>query len=655
MSLRRMAFRSCLILTVTALAVLPLPSPTLAQDHGETQFAYSGVGTAITLRMPGGVAPYTHTITTPPRHGTLEVASATVVLYTSTPGYTGNDSFAYTMVDARGASRRATVTVEVVTAPASAPVPAEATARPPMIAGPPQPIPNEYVLHYRPGTSAAEVKALVAASGGTIVGQIPELNAVAVRLPQRAAVSALGAEPDVLALEPNPVRRLAVTPDDPSQSSQWSLNAIHVYNAWDAALGTGQIVAILDTGSDLDHPDLAAHLQSGYDFVDDDGVPAPDPAFTNQWHGTHVNGIANAVTNNGTGIAGVAWDARTLPVRIVDGEGASSFNIANGIVYATDHGAQVINLSLAGAGWVKIERDAVNYAAAHGVIVVAAAGNDGDAIPFYPASYDHVISVASTTSSNGRSSFSNYGPYIDIAAPGSYIYSTLYNNAYGYANGTSMATPHAAGVVALVWSAGHATTAEDVTEALLCSALDLGAGGWDPYFGWGLVQADSAVNYIPGTNACLPTVAIDDFDSARPISWNTVYSDTLDISHATSWVDDPAPCAGETNRTVWYRFDAPWSGKLQLDTLGSTYDTVLSAYSGSRGFLTMLACNDDASGTTSALSVGVDAGQSVYVMVSSPDFETDSGTLTLHAVFDYTAPSECHPIPGSSTVFCTAG
>jgi thermitase len=654
-SLRHMASRLCLILTVTAFAVLPLPSSTLAQDRGETQFAYSGVATPITLRMPGGVAPYTHTIDTPPRHGTLEEVSSTVVLYTSTPGYTGTDSLAYTMTDSRGASRTATVTVEVVTAPERAPAPAEGTARPPAISGPPQPIPNEYVLHYTPGTSAAEVKALVAASGGIIVGQIPELNAVAVRIPQRAAVSILSAAPEILSLEPNPVRKIAVTPNDPNRSSQWGLNAIHVYDAWDASLGTGQIVAILDTGSDLDHPDLAAHLQPGYDFVDGDGVPAPDPAFANQWHGTHVNGIANAVTNNGTGIAGVAWDARTLPVRIIDEGGASSFNIASGIVYATDHGAKVINLSLGGPGWVKIERDAVNYAAAHGVIVVAAAGNDGDAIPFYPASYDHVISVASTTSDNGRSSFSNYGTYIDVAAPGSSIYSTLYDNAYGTASGTSMAAPHVAGAAALVRSAGHAATAEDVTEALLCSAFDLGAGGWDPYFGWGLVQADSAVNYIPGTTACLPSVAIDDFDSARPIGWNIIYSDTLDTSHATSWVDDPAPCAGDTNRTVWYRFDAPWPGKLQLDTLGSTYNTVLSAYSGARGALTMLACNDDASGYTSAVNVDVSAGQTIYVMVSSLAFENDAGTLTLHATFDYTAPSGCQPVSGSSTVFCTGG
>jgi thermitase len=654
-SLRRRAVGLCSILIVTAFAALPLPSLALAQERGETQFAISGVATPITLRMPGGVAPYTHRIDTPPRHGTLEEASDTVVLYTSAPGFTGADTLTYSLTDSRGASRTTTVTVIVVRAPAVAPSAAEVTARPPASSGPVPPIQNEYILHYAPGASPAQVKALVAASGGTIVGQIPQLNAVAVSIPARAAVATLSARSDVLLLEPNLTRSPLATPNDPGQSGQWGLNAIHVYNAWDTALGTGQTIAILDTGSDLDHPDLAAYLLAGYDFVDGDGVPALDPGLTNQWHGAHVNGIADAVTDNGTGIAGVAWDARTMPVRIVDGGGASSFNIANGIVYATDHGATVINLSVGGAGWVKVERDAVNYAASHGVIVVAAAGNDGGATPFYPASYDHVISVASTTSTNERSSFSNYGAYVDIAAPGSSIYSTLYDNTYGTASGTSMAAPHVAGAAALVWSAGHATTADEVTEALLCSAFDRGAGGWDPYFGWGLVQADSAVNYIPGTNACLPTVAIDDFDSARPIGWNTIYSDTVDTSHATSWFDDPTPCTGDTNRTVWYRFDAPWPGRLRLDTLGSTYNTVLSAYSGARGALTMLACNDDASGHTSAVNVDVGVGQTIYMMVSSLAFENDAGRLTLHATFDYTAPSNCHPVSGSSTILCTAG
>jgi thermitase len=654
-SLRPMAVGLCSILIVAALAVLPLPSPTLAQDRGETQFATSDVATPLTLRMPGGVAPYRYTIDTRPRHGTLSEGSDTAVLYTSAPGYIGTDMLTYTLTDSRGTSHTATITVIVVAALEAGPPAAESMIRPPATSSPGPPVQNEYILRYAPGTSPAEIKALVAASGGTIVAQLPQLRAVAVRVPSRAAVSALSTKPGILSLEPNLIRQPLATPNDPSRSNQWALNAIHVFDGWDVALGTGQTVAILDTGADLDHPDLAANLLPGYDFVDVDAIPALDPGFPNQGHGTHVNGIANAVTNNGVGISGVAWDARSMPVRIIDASGASSFNIASGIMYATDHGAKVINLSLGGTGWVMIERDAVDYAAAHGVIVVAAAGNDGDDIPFYPASYDHVISVAATVSGNGRWSSSNFGPYIDIAAPGASILSTLYDNTYGNGTGTSMAAPHVAGVAALVWSAGHATTAGDVTEALLCSAFDLGAGGWDPFFGWGLIQADSAVNYIPGTNACLPSVAIDDFDSARPIGWDIIYSDTLDISHATSWEDDPAPCAGETNRTVWYRFDAPWPGRLQLDTLGSTYNTVLSAYSGARGSLTMLACNDDASGRTSAVNVNVGVGQTIYVMVSSPDFETDAGTLTLHATFDYTAPSECHPVPDSTTIFCTAG
>jgi subtilisin family serine protease len=246
------------------------------------------------------------------------------------------------------------------------------------------------------------------------------------------------------------------------------------------------------------------------------------------------------------GIAGVAWDARTLPVRIISETGASSTRIALGILYATDHGATVINLSLGGPGWVKIERDAVNYAAAHGVLVVASAGNDNTSIPDYPASYDHVISVASTTSSNSRSSFSNFGQYIDVAAPGSAIYSTLYDNTYGALDGTSMASPQVAGVAALVRAAGHATTLDQINEALLCSSDDLGSSSWDQYFGWGLIQADAAVNYLPGTNACLPHVAHDQIETARVITMGGgSYQNVVNISDATSWNSDPNPCAGQ--------------------------------------------------------------------------------------------------------------
>jgi hypothetical protein len=304
----------------------------------------------------------------------------------------------------------------------------------------------------------------------------------------------------------------------------------------------------------------------------------------------------------------------------------------------------------------------VNYAAAHGVVVVAAAGNNSNATVTYPASYDHVISVGSTTRLNQRAPYSNFNPYVDIAAPGGAnsgsasqdIYSTTLDNNYGLMAGTSMASPQVAGVAALVWSAGHATTAPQVAEALLCSALDLGTVGRDESYGYGLVQADAAVNYVPGTANCLPNIPHDDFDSPLVISGPN-YTDSLDATHATSWLDDPMPCAGDTSRTVWYRYSASAAGMLSLDTFGSTYNTVLSVYTGSRGSLTQIYCNNDASVQTeaSALQFPVQPGQTFSIMVSSTAHEGDEGTLALHA--NLSKVQGCYTVEGNPPmVICLA-
>lgn len=511
---------------------------------------------------------------------------------------------------------------------------------------------GDYIVHYAAGVSQASANRTITAAGGWVQQNIPQLNAALVSVRSASALNTLQADPNVVYVELNRMRAPAIVPNDPLRSAQWAPDAIHVYDAWNVARGTGEVIAVLDTGADLNHPDLHAHLLAGYDFVDDDSQPM-DSAGTNTGHGTHVAGITNAVTNNGVGIVGIAWDARTLPVRIISAGGASSFDIAQGIVYATDHGARVINMSLGGPGWVKIERDAVNYAMAHGVVVIAAAGNDSASIPDYPASYDHVVSVASTTESNGRSGFSNYGEFVDIAAPGSAIYSTVYNDSYAYKQGTSMAAPQVAGVAALVWSAGHAASAYDVIDALLCTSQDLGAGGRDDYFGWGLVRADQAVTYVPGAGSCVPRVAHDDFDNARLIH-SSLYEDTVDTRYATSWLDDPLPCAGDTFRTVWYQYEPFRNGALALDTVGSTYDTVLAVYTGSRGTLTSVGCNNDDDGAVvSALTVTVAAGKTYYVMVSSRGYEGFGGTLKLNSTFQAFPEPGCYPLNGSA-VLCTS-
>jgi len=231
------------------------------------------------------------------------------------------------------------------------------------------------------------------------------------------------------------------------------------------------VIAIIDTGVQLNHPDLQAKIVGGYDFVDKDSVPNDGHG-----HGTHVAGIAAAVTNNSIGIAGACPNCSIMLVRVLNNQGSGSLSlVTKGILYAADKGAHVINLSLGGpVGDLKESRafeDTVNYAWSKGSFLACAAGNSNTNNPdnAYPAAYEKCFSVASTTKDDTRSKFSNYGSWIDIAAPGSSIYSTWNNGGYASLNGTSMATPHVAGVAGLLASQGF--TNQQI-EQRLCNGAD---------------------------------------------------------------------------------------------------------------------------------------------------------------------------------------
>ena len=208
-------------------------------------------------------------------------------------------------------------------------------------------------------------------------------------------------------------------------------------------------------------------------------------------------GIAAAITDNGTGVAGVSWGARILPVKVLDFAGnGTSDNVAAGIVWAVDNGAQVINLSLGGPDPSTVLEDAVNYAYGHGVVVVAAAGNSGLNAPFYPASYAHVIAVAAADNLNAHPVFSNSGSWIDLAAPGVSIFSTLRNNTYGNLTGTSMASAFVSGLAAILRGLPGNTSPDQIEQQLETTALDLGTAGRDDLFGFGLIQADAAIRSV---------------------------------------------------------------------------------------------------------------------------------------------------------------
>jgi len=264
--------------------------------------------------------------------------------------------------------------------------------------------------------------------------------------------------------------------------------------------GKGIIVAVLDTGVDLTHPDLEANLVMGRNFIEGSGFDPED----DHGHGTNVAGIIAAVGNNGNAI-GVAPTAQIMPVRVL-GEGGGTFaGVAQGIAWATDHGANIINMSLGGTATSNAMRDAVDYAHNKGVFLVAAAGNCGDQYyasngcsfrdqTNYPAAYDSVMAVASTNEVNEQSTFSNQNNYVEIAAPGSNIYNAYLYGSYRSISGTSQATPHVAGLAALIWSRNRNLTNEEVRALIRNTATDLGARGRDIQYGYGLINAAKALN-----------------------------------------------------------------------------------------------------------------------------------------------------------------
>jgi len=283
----------------------------------------------------------------------------------------------------------------------------------------------------------------------------------------------------------------------------YNLSKINVASGWQScSQGQGIKVAVIDTGVDLDHPDLQANIVSGKSFVS--GVSSPDD---DQGHGTHVAGIVAAVNNNG-GVIGVAPKASIMPVKVLNSQGSGSiFAVADGIEWAANNGAKVINLSLAGTGNSSTLKTAVDYAYNKGILLVAAGGNCGDANylfngctsqdqTLYPGAYANVVAVASTTSSDTQSSFSNEGSYIDIAAPGSFIFSTYASGSYTTQSGTSMAAPHVAGLAALIWSQDSSLTRQQVWTQIRNTAQDLGTSGWDQQFGYGRINAAAALGML---------------------------------------------------------------------------------------------------------------------------------------------------------------
>jgi thermitase len=350
---------------------------------------------------------------------------------------------------------------------------------------------NRLLVQPRVGLSVQEFDKKLKAHGARRVREIPNINVHVVELPrmanERAVAQMLRSDRHIKFAEVDELLAPSGTPNDPQLGSAWHLPAIAAPQAWDRSVGAGVTIAILDSGVDPSHPDLAGSLVPGYNIVN--GNSDTRDVFG---HGTKVAGAAAMIGNNLVGGTGVAYNARIMPVRVAESDGSAYVSaMANGIIWAADNGARVANLSFRNVCLHSTILSAAQYMRGKGGVVTGSAGNTGVAESI-PAS-DAITCVAAIDSADNKASFSSYGTYVDVAAPGVGIYTTTNGGGYGSVSGTSFSAPVTAGVYALMMAANPSLSPSQLDNALFSTASDLGAAGKDPYFGYGRVNAAAAV------------------------------------------------------------------------------------------------------------------------------------------------------------------
>lgn len=462
----------------------------------------------------------------------------------------------------------------------------------------------------------------------------------------------LAADPNVEYVEVDQIMRATLTPNDTRFSEQWGFGtsnaSINVRPAWDKATGTGVVVAVIDTGI-TNHADLNANILPGYDFISDaamardgggrDSNPNDEgdwyganecgsgiPASNSSWHGTHVAGTVAAVTNNSTGVAGTAFNAKVVPVRVLGKCGGYTSDIADAIVWASGgtvsgvpanaNPAEVINMSLGGGGSCSTTyQNAINGAVGRGTTVVVAAGNSNTNVSSaVPANCPNVIAVAATTSAGARASFSNYGTGIDISAPGQSILSTLNSGtttpgsaSYASYNGTSMAAPHVAGVVALMQSVAPSPLSPTQVESIIKSTARPLPGACSGGCGAGIIDADAAV-----------TAAIN---GTTPNPGGSVLQNNVPVTGL----------GAASGASLSYTVNVPaGSTQLRVAISGGSGDADLYLRQGSAPTDTVYTCRPYLSGNNETCTVNSPAAGTWYVRVKA--YSTFSG-VTVNAQY----------------------
>jgi len=362
--------------------------------------------------------------------------------------------------------------------------------------------PDRLVVQHRLGANSTAIQRAFGRHGASVHGYHAALS-ISVLTVDPARRDEIAQELEDTGLfnfvEPDYLAHVTATPNDPQYASQWHLATIQAPSAWNITTGSSSVkIAIVDSGVDPTHPDLAPKLIPGWSFI-----TGTTDTHDTMGHGTTTAGAAAALGNNGIGVAGVAWQNPVMPLVVVDSTGFASYsNIASAITYAADQGARIVNVSIGGTSASSTLQSAVNYAWNKGTVVFASSGNGGSSTPYYPAGCQNVVSVGATDSNDTLASWSNYGSWMSLVAPGVNIYTTTNGGGYGYASGTSYSSPIAAGVGALVLSYSPSLSASSLVNVLERNSDDLGAAGYDPTFGWGRVNAYRA---LTGSGASLDT------------------------------------------------------------------------------------------------------------------------------------------------------
>lgn len=393
-----------------------------------------------------------------------------------------------------------------------------------------------------------------------------------------------------------PLDRMFLTPNDPSFSSQWGLTNINAPTAWNYfSTGSNVVVAIVDDAIERTHADLSPNLWvnpgeiagnnidddnngyiddiNGYDVGSNDNNPNPPNSSFD--HGTHVAGIVSARSNNGAGVASIGFSCKLMCVKSTTTVGQVT-NGYDGIVYAAVSGADIINMSWGGPGSSTTGQNIVNYAVGEGCILIAAAGNDNVDTQFYPAAYNNVVSVAATTSTNTKASFSNYGTWIDVSAPGNNIYSTTVGNTYGNKSGTSMASPMVAGLAGLMKSLNPTMPNADLINCLLSTAVNINAQNpsYIGQLGSGRIDAAAAMACV-STSLNNPPVADFSANFTAVSAGGSVVFTNLSTYNPTSWSwtftgGTPASFNGQNPPAITYNTPGTYPVSLTVTNANGT-------------------------------------------------------------------------------------